>query len=155
MRGIGVGLGQEHDLARGARQLHLVAGFAIAQEVAADALLFGVLGLQLRAPVHSATHAQTGGLTIEFITVAGGGNGVEAHAVGLARLLGILTGRNDTVTLALPIRHVAVMLDDDVAGLACGVGADNALNGLDGADEGRFVLEQMHRGLGLTLQVGG
>ena len=35
------------------------------------------------------------------------------------------------------------MLDDDVARLARGVGADDALDGLDGADEGGLVLERV------------
>ena len=48
--GVRVLLREEHDLAGGAGQLDLVTGLGVAQEVRADALLGGVVGLQLRAP---------------------------------------------------------------------------------------------------------
>lgn len=45
---------------------------------------------------------------------------------------------DDTVGLALPERDVTVRADDNVTGLAGGLGADNALDGHDGGLEGRL-----------------
>ena len=63
-------------------------------------------------------------------------------------------GGDDAVGLALPEGHLAAVLDDDVAGLAGGVGADDALDGLDGTDEGGLVLEGVE-GEGHVLELEG
>ena len=64
-------------------------------------------------------------------------------------------GGEDAVGLALPEGHLAAVLDDDdVAGLASGVGADDALDGLDGTDEGGLVLEGVE-GEGHVLELEG
>merc|ERR1719163_1122053 len=83
---VGVILGHEHNLARRASELDLVTGLGIAQVVGADTLLGGGVGLELRAPVGGAAHAQGGGLAILEITVAGGRDRVKADAIGLVLL---------------------------------------------------------------------
>jgi hypothetical protein len=78
-----------------------------------------------------------GRLAVELVTVAGGGDGVEADAVGNLLALGVDlgSGRDDAVGLSFPEGHLAAVFDDDVARLAGGVGADDALDGLDGTGE--------------------
>mmetsp|Transcript_4934 Transcript_4934/g.19772 ORF Transcript_4934/g.19772 Transcript_4934/m.19772 type:complete len:378 (-) Transcript_4934:26-1159(-) len=138
-------LGEEHHLAGGAGHHHLLAGLSVAQKVGADALLLGILGVLLGVPVGGAAHAERGGLAVELVAVAGRGDGVQAHAVGHLLALGVHLGAggDDAVGLALPEGHLATVLDDDVARLAGGVGADDALDGLDGAGEGALVLERV------------
>ena len=138
-------LGQEHHLAGGAGHHNLRAGLSVAQKVGADALLRGVLGILLGVPEGGAAHAERGGLAVELVAVARRGDGVQAHAVGHLLALGVHLGAggDDTVGLALPEGHLAAVLDDDVARLAGGVGADDALDGLHRAGEGALVLERV------------
>ena len=63
------------------------------------------------------------------------------HFLALGVDLG--AGGDHTVGLAFPERHLASVLDDDVAGFAGGVGADDALDGLDSTSERGFVLERV------------
>lgn len=53
----------------------------------------------LRIPVGGATHAQGGGFAVEAVTVAGGGNGVQASAMGnfLALAIHLGTLQNELV----------------------------------------------------------
>ena len=101
------------------------------------------------SPVGGAADAEGGGLAGEVVAVAGGRDGVEADAVGDLLALGVDLGAggDDTVGLALPEGHVPTVIDDDVAGLTGGVGADDALDGGHLAGVGRLVLEGVHRGL--------
>lgn len=55
-------------------------------------------------------------------------DGVQPGAVGLARLVAVAR-RHDAVRLPLPVGHLAAVADDDVARLAGGLGADDALHG--------------------------
>jgi len=65
---VGVVLGHEHHLAGGASELELIAGLGVAKEVGADALLGGVVGLELGAPVSGAANAEGGGLAVLEVT---------------------------------------------------------------------------------------
>lgn len=53
----------------------------------------------------------------------------------------LLTWRDDAVALALPVGHLAEVVDHDVAGLARCLGTDNSLHGNDLADKGLLGLE--------------
>ena len=64
------------------------------------------------------------------------------------------SGRDDAVGLAFPEGHLAAVFDDDVARLAGGVGADDALDGLDGTGERGLVLEGVE-GEGHVLELEG
>jgi len=59
--------------------------------------------------------------SFSFSSLPGGGDGVEAHRVGLA-VLGINPRGDHTIRLALPVGHVTSMVNDDVAHLTRGVG---------------------------------
>ncbi len=85
--GVGVLLGHEHDLSGRAGHGDLVSRLGVAEEVGADSLLGGVLGLELGAPVGGAADAEGAGLAGHVVAVAGAGDGVEADGVGLAVLL--------------------------------------------------------------------
>eukprot|EP00964_Phaeocystis_antarctica_P033215 scaffold18857_cov46-Phaeocystis_antarctica.AAC.1 len=137
-------LGDEHDLAGGAGQLDLVAGLAVAQEVGADALLGGVVGLELRAPVGGAADAERGGGAGHVVTVPRGGDRVQAHRVGLA-VLRVGARRDDAGRLALPVRHHREGIDNNVARLARRLRADDALRRDDLTGVGRLVLVGVDR----------
>ena len=143
--GVGV-FGQQQHLAGGASHGDFGAGGGIAQEVGADALLGGIVTPEFGVPVGGTTHAERGGLSIEVVAVAGGGNGVEAGAVGDFLALGVDLGAggDDTVGLALHKGDLAVGLDDDVASFTGGLGADNALNGDDLGLEGGLGAKGVH-----------
>jgi hypothetical protein len=51
--------------------------------------------------------------------------------------------RDDPPTLAFPIRKVAIVVDDNVAGFTGRLGADNTLGGNDLAHKGGLVLERV------------
>lgn len=136
--GIGIFLGHEHDLSGGSGHGHLVAGGAVAEEVGADSLLGGILGLEFGTPVGGAADAETSRLSGHVIAVAGGGDGVEAHGVGLAVLLAH-AGGDDAPGLSLDVGEISVVVDDDVAGLSGGLGSDDALGGDDLSGEGGLV----------------
>ena len=120
---------------------------SIAEEVGADTLLGGVLSSELRAPVGGPADAQGGGLSVEAVSVPGGGNGIQTSSVRHLLALGVDLGsrRDNSVRLALNKRNVSVGLDDDVASLSGGVRADNALHGLDLSDEGVLRSVGVHR----------
>jgi len=104
--------------------------------------------LELGAPVGGATDAEGAGLAGHVVSVAGGGDGVETDGVGLAILLAVTRG-HDSPGLALDVGEVTVVVDDDVAGLAGGLWADDALGGDNLAGEGGLVLEgvDLHSGV--------
>mmetsp|Transcript_13722 Transcript_13722/g.41783 ORF Transcript_13722/g.41783 Transcript_13722/m.41783 type:complete len:206 (-) Transcript_13722:208-825(-) len=137
-------LRDEHNLARWAGQLHLVTRLRVAEVVGADALLGRVLGLELRAPVGGATHAEGGGGAGHVVTVARRRDRVEADGVGLA-VLRVDARGNNTVGLALPVGHLALMRDHDVARLTSGLRADDTLHRDDLAGEGCLVLVRVDR----------
>jgi len=137
--GGGVLLGHEHDLTGGSSHGNLVTGGGVTQEVGADTLLGGVLGLKFRAPVGGTTNAEGSGLTGHVITVTGGGDGVKTNGVGLAVLLTV-AGGDDTPGLTLDVGEITLVVDDDVAGLTGGLGSDDTLGGHDLTGEGGLVL---------------
>jgi hypothetical protein len=51
------------------------------------------------------------------------------------------TRGDDTPTLALPVRKVTIVVDDDVASLTGGLGADDLLAGHNLSGEGGLVLD--------------
>lgn len=59
----------------------LVAWLGIAKEVGAEALLCGVIGLQLWAPVLGTANAQGCGLAVEGVSVATGRDGIQPCSV--------------------------------------------------------------------------
>mmetsp|Transcript_9288 Transcript_9288/g.14662 ORF Transcript_9288/g.14662 Transcript_9288/m.14662 type:complete len:383 (-) Transcript_9288:62-1210(-) len=120
-------LGHEHNLSGRSSKSELGTGLGIAEVVGADSLLGRVLTSKLRVPVSGTTNAEGHGLAIELITITGGCDGVEADTVGLVAL-GVNSGGNDTSRLSLPVRHLACMVNDNVAGLTGGLRTDNALN---------------------------
>mmetsp|Transcript_45079 Transcript_45079/g.134563 ORF Transcript_45079/g.134563 Transcript_45079/m.134563 type:complete len:343 (-) Transcript_45079:34-1062(-) len=148
--GVGV-LRQQQHLAGGAGHHDLRARGSVAQEVGADTLLGWVIGLHLRVPVGGTAHAQRRGVAVERVTVAGRRDGVQAHAMGhlLATRVHLRTRGDDAVGLALPEGDLAVGLDDNVAGLACGLGAHNALDRLNAGLERSLVVVRVERHLAL------
>merc|ERR1719310_810387 len=141
--------GHEHDLARRARHLDLLAGRGVAQKVRADALLRRVLLAHVGVPVSRAADTQRRRLAGHVVAVARRRDGVEAHRVRLA-VLRVRARRDDAVGLALPVGHVALVVEDDVARLARGLGADDALARHDLRRVGALVLEGVHGHRGLV-----
>ena len=137
--GVGVLLGHEHDLTGRAGHRHLVSRGGVANEVRADSLLGGIVGLELGAPVRGATDAERSGLAGHVISVPRGGDGVESDGVGLSVLLAVARG-DDAPRLSLDVWEVTLVVDDDVASLTGGLRADDALGGDDLSGEGRLVL---------------
>jgi len=82
--GGGVLLGHEHDLTGGSGHHDFVTGLGVAQEVGADSLLGGIVGLEFGAPVGGTTDTEGSGLSGHVITVTGGGDGVKTDGVGLS-----------------------------------------------------------------------
>mmetsp|Transcript_1215 Transcript_1215/g.880 ORF Transcript_1215/g.880 Transcript_1215/m.880 type:complete len:346 (-) Transcript_1215:11-1048(-) len=148
--GGGVLLRHEHNLSGGSGHHDLVTGLGVAKEVGADSLLGRIVSLQLRAPVGCATHAKRSGLSGHVISVTRRGDGVKTHGVGLSVLLANTWGHN-TPGLALPVREVTVVVDDDVASLACGLWAHNTLCGHNLSSERSLVLPHIHRNSGLVI----
>ena len=107
-------------------------------------LLRRVKVLQLRAPVLCALHAERGGGAGHVVAVARRGDRVEADGVRLA-ILRVGARGNDAVRLALPVGHLALVVHDDVARLASGRRADDALDRDDLGGEGRLVLVGVDR----------
>ena len=68
VRVVRVLLGHEHDLARRASQLHLIAGLSVAEVVRAHALLGRILLASRRIGVSGAADAQGGGLAGLVVT---------------------------------------------------------------------------------------
>merc|ERR1719316_2365701 len=137
-------LRDEHHLARRAGERQLIARAGVAQEVGADALLGGVVRLELRAPVGGAAHAERRGGAGHVVTVARRRDRVQADRVRLA-VLRVKARRDDAVRLALPVGHLALVVHDDVARLARGIRADDALDADDLGGEGRLVLVRVDR----------
>mmetsp|Transcript_15434 Transcript_15434/g.33427 ORF Transcript_15434/g.33427 Transcript_15434/m.33427 type:complete len:349 (-) Transcript_15434:60-1106(-) len=135
---VGILLGHEHDLTGGSGHHDLGSGSGIAKEVGADSLLGGIVRLELGAPVVGATDAEGSGLAGQVVTVTGGGDGVKTDGVGLSVLLAV-AGGHDAPGLSLDVGEVAVVVDDDVAGFAGGLWADDALLGDDLSGEGGLV----------------
>ena len=143
----------EYDLPGGSRHDHVGDGLRVAEEVGADALLGLVVGLEVGVPVGGAPHEQAARGARLVVPVPGGGDGVQAHGVGLTVLLARARG-DDTPALALDVGEVPVVVDDDVAGLARGLGAHDALLGNDLAGEGGLALKAVHLHVGVVV-VGG
>mmetsp|Transcript_8446 Transcript_8446/g.16594 ORF Transcript_8446/g.16594 Transcript_8446/m.16594 type:complete len:400 (+) Transcript_8446:260-1459(+) len=149
-RGLGGLLGHEHNLSGRSGEGEFLSGLGIAEVVGADALLGRVLASKLRIPVGSTTDAKGHGLSIELVTVTGGSNGVETDTVRLVALR--VNARGDhTSRLSLPVRHLALVVDDDVAGLTGGLRADNALDGHNLRGERSLVLVRVHRDAALVV----
>jgi hypothetical protein len=58
---------------------------------------------------------------------------------------------DDTPGLSLPVWEVSVVVDNDVAGLTCGLWTDNFLSGDDLSGERGLVLENVDRNIGLIV----
>jgi len=151
--GGGVLLGHEHNLTSGSGHNDLITGLGVTQEVGADSLLGGVIGLELGAPVGGTTDTEGSGLSGHIITVTGGGDGVKTDGVGLSVLLTDTWG-DDSPRLSLDVGEVTVVVDDDVACLSGGLGSDDALGGDDLSGEGGLVLVGVDLDLGVVV-VGG
>ena len=136
----GVLLGHEHDLTGGTGHHDLGTGLGVAKEVGADSLLGGIVFLELGAPVSGTTDAKGSGLAGHVISVPGRGDGVKTDCVGLSILLAVARG-HDTPGLALDVGEVTLVVDDDVASLAGGLWAHDALGGDNLSGEGGLVLE--------------
>merc|ERR1719440_2599688 len=142
-------LGHKHYFAGGAGHFYLLAGRGVAEEVRADALLRRVLLAHVGVPVRRAADTQRRRLAGHVVAVARRRDGVEAHRVRLA-VLRVRARRDDAVGLALPVGHVALVVEDDVARLARRLGADDALAGDDLGRVGALVLEGVHGDRGLV-----
>ena len=151
--GGGVLLGHEHNLTGGSGHHDFITGVGITQEVGADSLLGGIVGLELGAPVGGTTDAEGSGLTGHIITVTGGGDGVKTDSVGLSILLTGSWG-DDSPGLSLDVGEVTVVVDDDVACLSGSLGSDDALGRNDLSGEGGLVLVGVDLNLGVVV-VGG
>mmetsp|Transcript_12511 Transcript_12511/g.35687 ORF Transcript_12511/g.35687 Transcript_12511/m.35687 type:complete len:361 (-) Transcript_12511:20-1102(-) len=140
-------LGEEQHLSGRSGHGDLSSRCSIAKEVGADSLLGGVLGSELGAPVGGAADAQGGSLAVKAVSVPRGGDGIQTGSVRDLLALGVDLGsrRDNSVRLSLNERDVSVGLDDDVHGLSGGVRSDNALHGLDLADEGVLRSIGVHR----------
>lgn len=69
--GLGLVLGDEHDLSGGAGELQLQAGLSVAEIVRAHTLLCGVLSAHLLVPVGCAAHAESGCGARHVVTITG------------------------------------------------------------------------------------
>jgi len=147
---LGVFLGHEHNLSSRSGHLDIITGLSVAQEVRADSLLGGIIGLELGAPVSGTTNAERSGLSGHVVSVTRGGDGVKTNGVGLSVLLSVSRG-DDTPGLTFPVREISIVIDDDVAGLSSGLGSDNALGGDNLSGEGSLVLVDVHRNSGLVI----
>ena len=56
----------------------------------------------------------------------------------------ILTRWDDTVTLALPVRHLSLVVNDNITGLSDSLGPDYSFHRHNFADERLFGLEKLH-----------
>ena len=56
----------------------------------------------------------------------------------------VITRWDNAVTLSLPVRHLPLVIDDDITGLADGLGANDSLHGNNFADERLLSLEKLH-----------
>mmetsp|Transcript_774 Transcript_774/g.1825 ORF Transcript_774/g.1825 Transcript_774/m.1825 type:complete len:343 (-) Transcript_774:65-1093(-) len=137
--GVGVLLGHEHDLTGRAGHLQLISRRGVTEEVRADSLLGGVIGLELGAPVGGTADAERSSLAGHVISVPRGGDRVESDGVGLSVLLAGARG-DDTPRLSLDVGEVTLVVDDDVASLTGGLGADDALGRDNLSGERRLVL---------------
>lgn len=139
-------LGEEENLAGGSSHGDLLSWLSIAQKVGADALLGRVLGIELRAPVSSPANAERCCVSIEVVTVASRGDGIKASAVGNLLTLGVDLGArgDDTIRLALNKGDLLVSLNDNVAGLAGGLGANDALHGHNLSGKGVLGAKCIH-----------
>jgi hypothetical protein len=146
--GCGILLGHEHDLSSRSGHRNLITRRGVTEEVGADTLLGRIVSLEFRAPVSGTTDAQGSGLTSHIITISRGGDGVKSDGVGLA-ILFTDTWRDHSPTLALPVREVTIVVDDDVASLTGGLGADNTLSRDNLSSERGFVLVNIDRNSGL------
>lgn len=63
------------------------------------------------------------------------------------------TGWNHAVTLALPVRHLSLVINDDITGLPYSLRTNNSLYGHNFADERFLCLEKLHWDI-LLLPVG-
>ena len=61
--------------------------------------------------------------------------------------------RDNAVALPFPVRHIPAVIDDNVAGLASSVGADDSLDGQDGADVRLLGLVSVERGILNSLEL--
>ena len=141
--GIGVFFGDEHNLSGRSGHHDFVTGVGVAKEVGADTGLGWIVGLEFWAPVVGTTDAQGSGLSGLVVTVTTGGDGVKTDRVGLSVLFSVARG-HDTPGLSFPVRKVSIVIDDDVASLAGGLGSDNALGGDNLSGERGLVLPDVH-----------
>mmetsp|Transcript_44221 Transcript_44221/g.68927 ORF Transcript_44221/g.68927 Transcript_44221/m.68927 type:complete len:273 (-) Transcript_44221:421-1239(-) len=120
-------LGQQHDLATWSCELHHVARLGIAKVVRAHTFLGRILRLQLRTPICCTSHAQRRGFASHVITISGRSNRIQSDLVGLA-ILRVHARWDDTIRLAFNVRHVATMVNDNVASLASCFGPNDAFH---------------------------
>mmetsp|Transcript_74008 Transcript_74008/g.149114 ORF Transcript_74008/g.149114 Transcript_74008/m.149114 type:complete len:378 (-) Transcript_74008:68-1201(-) len=148
--GLGGGFRHEHHFARRPSHLHLGAGGRVAQVVGAHALLGRVVLPHGLVPVGGAAHAEGGLLTRHVVTVTGRSDRVQAHPVGLP-VLWVGPGGDHAERLAFPVRHVTSVVDNNVAGLAGRLWANNALRRHHFAHERGLRLECVDRDAGLIV----
>ena len=106
--------------------------------------------MHLRAPVSGTTDTERSSLSGLVISVSRGSDGVKTDRVGLSVLLTVARG-DDTPRLALPVREVTTMIDDDVASLSCSLGSDNTLGRYNLSSERSLVLVNIDRNSGLVI----
>lgn len=56
----------------------------------------------------------------------------------------VLTGWDDAITLAFPVWHLSLVVNDDVTGFSNSLRTNDSLHGDDFADEGLLGLEKLH-----------
>jgi len=123
---LGIFFRHEHDLSSGTSHADFVTRLGVAKEVGADTLLGRIIGLEFRAPVGGTADAEGTSLSRHVVTISGRSDRVKADRVGLSVLF-TDTRRDYTPRLALPVREVTIMVDDDMASLTSGLGSDDSL----------------------------
>jgi hypothetical protein len=98
-------LRKEHNLAGRASELDLIASLGVAEVVRADTLLGRILLAGGRVGVGSTADAEGGGLAGLVVTIASGGDRVEADAIRLVLLRVNARGEN-AIRLTLPVREL-------------------------------------------------
>ena len=147
---VGVLLRHQHNLSGRSSHLNFITRLGVTEEVRADTLLGRIFGLKFRAPVGGATDAKTSSLSSHVITITAGSNRVKTDRVGLSVLFTDTRG-DDTPRLALPVREVTIVIDDDVASLSGSLGSNNTLGGDNLSGERGLVLVDIDRNSGLII----
>ncbi|SBO42923.1 protein of unknown function [Cyanobium sp. NIES-981] len=138
-------VGQEHLLAHRAGDLHLGAGFDVAQEGGAHAVDGLAVLLVLELP-----HAQRHGVAAHVVAVTGAGDRIEAELVGLA--VGVGAIRNDADALALHVVELGIttgQVEGDVIHPADRPLGQQAVVLGDGSDERILGLVEVDRNGGV------